>query len=111
MTFRIHHSVVLDCSIDDAWDILASPDGVPRLQEAAPSVNNCVLKSAGDANAIKQKSSLTIQDKEKLIRLLSSQEFPEDAKLPWPSIDESPEAAHFTFNEMGNAFVEGAQIS
>jgi hypothetical protein len=108
MTFRLHHSVILDCSIDNAWDILASPAEFTRLQEVLPSVTNCVLKSAGKDNATKQQPSLT---KEKLNSLLSSEEFPKDAELPWPSIDDSPEAAHFTFNETGNAFVEGAQIS
>jgi hypothetical protein len=110
MTFRLHHSVILDCSIDTAWDVLASSAGFTRLQEILPSVTNCVLKSAGDEDAIKQNPSLIVADQEKVIRLLSSQEFPKDAELPWPSIDDSPEAAHFTFNETGNAFVEGAQI-
>ncbi|KAF2668228.1 hypothetical protein BT63DRAFT_425550 [Microthyrium microscopicum] len=108
MSFRLHHSVILNnCSIDTAWDILASSSGIQRLQEILPSVSNCVLKSDGHGNATKQTSI----DKEKLITLLSSQEFPRDANLPWPSIDDSPEAAHFTFNEMGSAYVEGAQIA
>jgi hypothetical protein len=111
MTFRLHHSVILDCSIDTAWDVLASPAQVPRLQELLPSITNCVLKSIGDSNAINQKYSLNTPGKERLISLLSSQNFPKDAKLPWPPIDDSPEAAHFTFYETGNAFVEGAQIS
>jgi hypothetical protein len=111
MTFRLHHSVILDCSIDTAWDVLATSEGVTRLQELLPSITNCVLKSASEGNAIQQNSSLTTPGKEKLISLLDSQDFPKDAELPWPSIDDSPEATHFTFNEMGNAFVEGAQIS
>jgi hypothetical protein len=111
MIFRLHHSVILDCSVDTAWNVLASPAGVPRLQEILPSITNCVLKSAGESDATKQTPSLTTPDKEKLISLLSSQDFPKDAELPWPSIDDSPEAAHFTFNESENVFVEGAQIS
>jgi hypothetical protein len=113
MTFRLHHSVTLACSIDTAWDVLASPGGVPRLQEVLPSISDCVLESAGEGNAMNQQSSLTTTtpNKEELIRLLSSQEFPKDAKLPWPSIDDSPKAAHFTFYETQNAFVEGAQIA
>jgi hypothetical protein len=111
MIFRLHHSVVLDCSVDTAWNVLASPAGVPRLQEILPSITNCVLKSAGESDGTKQNPSLTTPDKEKLISLLSSQDFPKDAELPWPSIDNSPEAAHFTFNESESVFVEGAQIS
>ena len=110
MTFRLHHSVILNCSIDTAWDVLASPAGVPRLQEVLPSISDCVLESAGESNAINHNSSLTTPGKGELIGLLSSQDFPKDAKLPWPSIDDCPEAAHFTFHETGNAFVEGAQI-
>lgn len=108
MAFRLHHSVVLDCSIETAWEIFASPAGLPRLQEVLPSLTNCVLKSAGQVNAT---APLNTPAKEKLISILSSQDFPEDAALPWPSIDDSPEAAHFSFCESGNVFVEGAQIS
>lgn len=112
MTFRLHHSIILNCSINTAWDILASPTRLTSLQEVAPSVTNCVLKSAGEKQPINQVSTSSKNpEKATLATLLTSQEFPKDANLPWPSIDSSPTATHFTFNEMGNAFVEGAQIS
>ncbi|KAH8658061.1 hypothetical protein BX600DRAFT_468595 [Xylariales sp. PMI_506] len=109
MTFRLHHSVTLRCSIETAWDLLSSPDQLARLQEVLPTLNTFILTSSGDANAASSTPSLP--DKEELLAILASDEFPKDAGLPWPDIDGGPEAPHFTFYESALAFVEGTQVS
>ncbi|KIW03937.1 uncharacterized protein PV09_04775 [Verruconis gallopava] len=112
MAFRLHHSVILDCSIETAWNVLSSASGLPRLQEILPSISQCVLTSAGEAgNATRPTASTAVPAKDELVEILSSQTFPADANLPWPSIDGSPEAAHFSFYESGTTFVEGAQMT